>query len=104
MDGELQHASDTWVVRGGTHGLPQVWTSGHGTCITDRVFNGKANLVAASPELRAALESVTLELEDLLAHSDADVAERLRVARKGIGAIADKLSRANAILAKSDGK
>jgi len=52
-----------WAIRGGKSELPQVWDSGFDNCITDRVFNGNAALIAAAPDL---LEACRDALEDVL--------------------------------------
>ena len=55
------HTPGPWKVIDRPHGLPEVWTADFdcegGTvsqCITDRVFNGNAALIAAAPDLLAA--------------------------------------------------
>jgi hypothetical protein len=53
------HTPGPWEVITSPHALPQVysaWRDNSRECITDRVFNGNAKLIAAAPELLAALQ------------------------------------------------
>lgn len=51
-----KHTPGPWAVRGHNSELPQVWDSGFDVCVTDRVFNGNAALIAAAPDLLEACE------------------------------------------------
>lgn len=53
-----QHTPGPWAVRGGNAELPQVWDSAFDVCVTDRVFNGNADLIASAPELLSACEQM----------------------------------------------
>jgi hypothetical protein len=56
-----KHTPGPWEVITSQHTLPQVysaWRDDSRECITDRVFNGNANLIAAAPELLAALSGL----------------------------------------------
>lgn len=55
------HTPGPWEVFTSPHALPQVysaWRDEVRECITDRVFNGNAELIAAAPELLAALSGL----------------------------------------------
>jgi len=78
------HTPGPWTVRGGKSELPQVWDSGFDTCITDRVFNGNADLIAAAPDLLAACESVLRSLTQPGAKGNPSISATLTQLREAI--------------------
>lgn len=50
-----EHTPGPWIVLEPPHGLPEVWQFGKAECITDRVFNDNARLIAAAPDLLGTL-------------------------------------------------
>lgn len=61
-----EHTPGPWVVLEPPNGLPEVWQFGKAECVTDRVFNGNAKLIAAAPQLLTALTELELRTRQFI--------------------------------------